>query len=372
MVDHDVLNTWIYLLKDYAINHYTYDEQKSMATVVQTLQTMTASNDSSSNGSGTRIHVMCYIMVGSGRSHTLTAAQVIEPSLHEQLTSLRSTPSSSSSSPSAVDSTWKLDVSFPNTGGSGHVSSPLKGIHTIPLSLYTGTNDDNTDTTTKRPPLVCERTLSQVHSILTKLSPKPLNDEQLIILCIEFARMWSELPPSPETDSLIAHGLLAALAGTEELRGQGDSVRGDDRGGNRGNMTSAALAALLPIALQLLDRYTLSDQCLGLVVLWELLVQRSTSSLLAAVGPWLLPTLHKVFLAVPASFASADMTASSVDSYSTNAVIVVASRILQAVVITNQSSPIGTHHAHLLLQRVLYKVILRFYVVSYYMYRSHI
>ena len=99
-------------------------------------------------------------------------------------------------------------------------------------------------------------------------------------------------------------------------------------------------------------------------LLWELLVQRSTSSLLAAMGSWLLPILHKLFLAVPASFAGADTTASGADSYSTNAAIVVASRVLQAVVVTNQSSPIGTHHAHLLLQRVLYKVTSRLGVMS--------
>ena len=126
-------------------------------------------------------------------------------------------------------------------------------------------------------------------------------------------------------------------------------------------MTSAALAALLPLALQLCDRYALSDQAVGLVLLWEVLIRRSTSSLLAAVGTWLFPLLHKVFLAVPASFATAeaetaDPHRSFAHHYSTNAVIVVASRVMQALIVANQSSPIGSHYAHLLVQRVEYKV----------------
>jgi hypothetical protein len=345
-IDH-VLDSWLALLNEYASNHYSHDEQQSRAALVQTLQTMTATD--SCKGYSSRIHVMCYIMVGSDRSHTLAAARVMEPSPHEQLASLRTVPSSS-----AGNSPWQFDASYLDAAP---VSSPLKDIHTIPPSL--ADTNDSTHTTTKRCPLVSQPTWSHVQSILTHLSPNPpTDDDQWTLLCIEFARVWSQLPTSSEADSLIAHGLLAALTGTEEQqRGTVNGVGGNNKGpySNKMNkMTSAALAALLPIPLQLCDRYALSDQTLGLVLLWELMVQRSTPSLLAALGSWLLPMLHKLFLAIPTSFSDAD--ASNVGSYSTNGAIVVASRVLQAVIVTNQASPVGCHHAHLLLQRVEYKV----------------
>ena len=377
-VDH-VVDSWATLLKEYASNSYSYDEQQGMATVLQTLETMTAVgsiNTIHGRNTAARIHVMCWIMIGSGRSHSLTASQVMEPSPHEQLASLRTIPSSSSSAAGGSGS-WQFDVSYLD---SGHVPSPLKDIHTVPPSLCTDTDDTTDNRAAKRLPFMSTSTRPLVQSIFTNLanltaqpntSTRPDTDtdtdtntdtdnEQFTMLCIEFARVWSEMPISPETDSLVAHGVLAFLTGPLEPQGTrtGDKVNTRRTGGGRNNhnMTSAALAALLPIALQLCDRYTVFDQGLGLVLLWEVLVQRSTSSLLAAVGSWLLPVLHKLFLATPASFVNSDTTAADASHYSTNAVIVVASRVLQAVIVTNQSSPIGSHHAHLLLQRVEYKV----------------
>jgi hypothetical protein len=281
-----------------------------------------------------RVEAVCYLTLGVGQPHVLTAADVLAPTVHEQLQALRA--------PSTLSPPF-----------SSALVPPLQltdlDIHTVPVPVEGGG-------------VVSQASRQLAARILERATAAAatggrLDDEALASRCIALARLWGDLPPNrPEVDRLAAHGVFALLAATTTTT---TTTTTTSSGGVRPSLTSAALAALVPLALQLADGYVLADQCLGLALLWALLAAggRAPTSLLLTTGPWLLPALHRLAQTVPAAFASQDAT-DRLGGGSAGTAAFLVCRVHQVVAVACLASPTGagTHHAHLLLQRAVQRV----------------
>ena len=283
---------------------------------------LTTMDSIAASAKSSRVIAACYLMAGVGQPFALTAAEVLAPTAPEQLQALRA-----------------QSTSFLVTDGP---APPLRladlDICTVPIPVGAFASLASRQRAVD---------LLQTLRVENRDGAGGDGDEVLAARCIAVARLWGELPQNnPMADRLVAHGVFALLLDTT---GTGTSTA---------SLTSAALAALLPLALQLADRPALADQVLGLALLWALLAAgRAPTSLLLATGPWLLPALHRLAETVPAAFTVTDKDADE-GGNSAGAAALLMCRLHQVVAVACLASPggAGHHHAHLLLQRAVQRV----------------
>ena len=279
----------------------------SLANILQSLHTVvvaTCSNSSPIDGRcWYRLQVFCYLIKGVGLVVTLTAATVMSPTSHEQMVMLRQACNRDSTDTSSMSSS--------------SLSRSLQDLRTVPLprSLLTVQRQEDDDEKERPTSAVNDDTvdsrwlamdiLERVQAaVRLRMSDEGDNTDAdadssiassvICVLCIEMARMWTDLSsssPSCDEDCLWAHGALSMLhdlLGTTTTttsigvdssvsEAAAASVQQLSMRQRMSLLSSAALVAMLPAALHLVDRPTLPSQALGTLLLWELLAHHSSS-----------------------------------------------------------------------------------------------
>ena len=118
-------------------------------------------------------------------------------------------------------------------------------------------------------------------------------EEDLCGLCIALARNWAvSMPNSFAADSLTIHTMLAAIS---SFNSNSSSLQQSGTTTSRIFVSSAMLAACLPVGLRAAtERYAPREQVLGLMLV-RALVHGASASLLAACCSWLLPQLFSAW-----------------------------------------------------------------------------
>ena len=280
----------------------------SLNNILQSLHKLVSanySNDSSlDDRCWYRLQAFCYLIKGVSHVVTLMSATVMSPTSHEQMVILRQAGGRDSADTSSLPSLLLF-------------SGPLRDLRTVPLpgSLLTAHNEEQLTSA----PAVDTRWLAM--DILERLqSAEQLSmqndsdsvDSSASMLCIEIARIWTELSStltvtggsrgchdSADVDCLWAHGALTMLhdlleaTTTTTLTTTSKTTSGDDGSELEAAVTvvlpqlsvrrrppvlsSAACVAILSTALHLVDRPSLPSQALGSMLLWELLARHSSS-----------------------------------------------------------------------------------------------
>jgi len=277
----------------------TYDHQRqlsdSLASILQSLHTLVLAEYSNSKPIDSRclyrLQTFCYLIKGVGLVVTLPASTVMSPTTHEQMITLRQTGDKDR------DNTATLPIS-----SSLPLSGPLRDLRTIPLPrsllIHSSVDDSNVDTQSLAADII--KRLLATSQKGSDESDSDIAYNSASMLCIETARMWTDLSSSTsvsvpgglsrgcydtsDVDCLWAHAALAML---QDLLG---TTAADNCTSEAAVpvtqlsvprrvpvLSSAALVALLSTALHLVDRHELSSQALGTLLLWELLARHSSS-----------------------------------------------------------------------------------------------
>lgn len=288
-------------------DNYKHQFSSSLGSILQSLHTLVSANCSSKSliddRCCCRLQAFCYLIKGVGHVVTLTSSTVMSPTSHEQMVTLRHTGGKESTNISPM-------LSFPSLL---LLSEPLRDLRTVPLprSHLTAHNEEQPIT----PPAVDTQWLAL--DILERLqygqdkdSVHAVSDSSASMLCIETARIWTDLSSSSsslsmtggsrgfhdigDVDCLWAHGALAMLhdlsktttsatttIATTTTSGLDDSeLKAAAPVVLRRHplvLSSAACVAMLSTALHLVDCPSLPSQALGSMLLWELLACHSSS-----------------------------------------------------------------------------------------------
>jgi len=137
-------------------------------------------------------------------------------------------------------------------------------------------NDFSSDTTIYFKSLcLSENCIELANKILTKLFYN-LDEENIANILIAVGKFWHELENSSNVDIYVAHiinNIINMISKTPKH-----------------NLSSASIAAILPISLRLCNRFSVNDQILGLNLLRRIL-EVLTSSTIISISSWLLPQL---------------------------------------------------------------------------------
>ena len=248
-----------------------------------------------------RLQAFCYLIKGVNLVVTLKASKVMSPTSHEQMVTLRQAVDNTDTSP--------LSSSF-------LLSGPLQDLRTVPLPQSLLTAHKDKQPTSALDAVADTRWLAVNILELMKNGDFSLTDadgadSSASMLCIEMARLWTELSGTGDSrgchdtgdlDCLWAHGVLAMLhdllettipiptvraTTTTTFEVDGISMLGVDFSMIKSQqqpslrqhlpvLSSAACVAMLSTVLHLVDRPSLPSQALGSMLLWELLAGQSS------------------------------------------------------------------------------------------------